>query len=125
MPFNFCLTGIVNVMELPATAVWPASVICQCRRDVSPTKMTPHSVYPAPQVPLGLNDKGLPVGVQVIANEGHDDVCLAVVRRLACRRPYSAVASCSRTLSLKVKRCGRQAMALERGFGGWVRPPCL
>ena len=30
VPFNFCLTGIVNVMELPATAVRPASVMGSC-----------------------------------------------------------------------------------------------
>jgi len=65
------------------------------------------------------------VGVQVIANEGRDDICLAVVRRLASRQLRAAVASGSRSGQQRVQRCGRQAMALERGFGGWVRPPCL
>lgn len=47
---------------------------------------------PATQVPLGLNEKGLPLGVQVAAGRDRDHVAIAV------------------------------AMALERAFGGWVPP---
>lgn len=63
MPFHWVYTAILNVMELPVT-----------------------------QVPLGLNDSGLPLGVQVSAIHGNDHITIAV------------------------------AMELERAFGGWVPP---
>ena len=63
-PFNWVYTAIINVMELPST-----------------------------QVPLGLNDEGLPLGVQVIGVHGNDHLTIAV------------------------------AMELEKAFGGWVPPP--
>jgi Asp-tRNA(Asn)/Glu-tRNA(Gln) amidotransferase A subunit family amidase len=47
---------------------------------------------PATQVPLGLTDKGLPLGVQVVAGAGRDHVTFAV------------------------------AAELEDLFGGWVDP---
>ncbi len=47
---------------------------------------------PVTQVPLGLNSKGLPLGVQVIARHGYDHVSIAV------------------------------AMALEQAIGGWMPP---
>jgi len=62
-PFNFAYTGILNVMQLPVT-----------------------------QVPLGLNKKGLPLGVQVAAVHGNDHITIAV------------------------------ALELEKAFGGWVPP---
>ncbi len=62
-PFNWVYTAILNVMELPVT-----------------------------QCPLGLNEAGLPLGVQVGALHGNDHVTIAV------------------------------AHALEEEFGGWVPP---
>jgi len=62
-PFDFVYTAIVNVLGFPAT-----------------------------QVPLGLNRKGLPLGLQVIAAHGHDHLTIAVAREL------------------------------EQIFGGWVPP---
>jgi fatty acid amide hydrolase 2 len=62
-PFLWVYTAILNVMQLPVT-----------------------------QVPLGLDPRGLPLGVQVAAGHGHDHLTLAV------------------------------AHELERAFGGWVRP---
>ena len=62
-PFLAAYTAILNVMQLPVT-----------------------------QVPLGLDARGLPLGVQVAAAHGNDHLTLAL------------------------------AAALERGFGGWVRP---
>lgn len=62
-PFNWVYTAIVNVLELPST-----------------------------HVPMGLDARGLPVGVQVIGGPGSDHVTIAV------------------------------AQALERAFGGWVPP---
>lgn len=64
IPVNWVYTAIFNVAELPVT-----------------------------QVPLGLDDEGLPIGVQVAASRGNDHVCIAV------------------------------AMELERIFGGWRMPP--
>ncbi|MGB1580242.1 MAG: amidase [Nevskiales bacterium] len=61
--FDWVYTGIINVMQLPAT-----------------------------QVPLGLNAKGLPLGVQVVGAPGRDHETIAV------------------------------AMELEQQFGGWVPP---
>jgi fatty acid amide hydrolase 2 len=59
--------------------------------------ITPAAVFnllglPVTQVPLGLNDRGLPLGVQVAAADGRDDLTIAA------------------------------ALELERRFGGWVRP---
>jgi fatty acid amide hydrolase 2 len=62
-PFDFVYTGIFNVLELPST-----------------------------QVPMGLNARGLPLGVQVAGIHGNDHLTIAV------------------------------AMELERAFGGWVPP---
>ncbi|HEX2129477.1 MAG TPA: hypothetical protein VHF58_09710, partial [Solirubrobacterales bacterium] len=48
---------------------------------------------PVTEVPLGLNERGLPLGVQVAAGRDRDHVAIAV------------------------------ALELERAFGGWVPPP--
>lgn len=63
--FNFSYTAIINVLGFPST-----------------------------HVPMGLNEEGLPVGIQVIANINNDKLCLAV------------------------------AEELEKAFGGWVEPSC-
>ncbi|XP_031300886.1 fatty-acid amide hydrolase 2 isoform X2 [Camelus dromedarius] len=62
-PFNFAYTGIFNALGLPVT-----------------------------QCPLGLNAKGLPLGIQVVAGPFNDHLTLAV------------------------------AQYLEKSFGGWVCP---
>ncbi len=62
-PFDFAYTAILNMMELPVT-----------------------------QVPLGLNEEGLPLGIQVVSVHGNDHVTIAV------------------------------ALELEKAFGGWVPP---
>lgn len=62
-PTRWAYTCILNVMELPST-----------------------------QVPLGLERRGLPLGVQVVGIHDHDHVTVAV------------------------------ALALEKAFGGWVPP---
>lgn len=62
-PFNFSYTAVINVLGLPAT-----------------------------HCPMGLDKNGLPIGVQVIAAEGNDRLCLAVAREM------------------------------EKAFGGWVPP---
>ncbi|XP_063984255.1 fatty-acid amide hydrolase 2-like [Diachasmimorpha longicaudata] len=48
--------------------------------------------FPSTQVPMGLNDRGLPIGFQVVAAPYQDRLCLAVAREL------------------------------EQVFGGWVPP---
>ncbi|KAM5221686.1 fatty-acid amide hydrolase 2 isoform 3-T3 [Ctenodactylus gundi] len=62
-PFNFAYTGVFNALGLPVT-----------------------------QCPLGLNTKGLPLGIQVVAGPYNDHLTLAV------------------------------AQYLEKTFGGWVCP---
>lgn len=52
-PFNFCYTGIVNIMGFPST-----------------------------HVPFGLNKDGLPIGIQVISNLRNDRFCIAVAQEL-------------------------------------------
>jgi fatty acid amide hydrolase 2 len=47
---------------------------------------------PVTEVPLGLNDAGIPLGVQVAAGRDRDHVAIAA------------------------------ALELERAFGGWVSP---
>jgi fatty acid amide hydrolase 2 len=65
-PLDFAYTAIFNVLENPVT-----------------------------QVPLGLEARGLPLGVQVVGVHGEDHVPIAVAR------------------------------VLEEVFGGWVPPPQL
>lgn len=65
-PIDWAYTALINVMELPSTAV-----------------------------PLGLDEHGVPLGCQVIANNAQDHRSVAV------------------------------ALELERAFGGWVPPPHL
>ncbi|XP_074056111.1 fatty-acid amide hydrolase 2 [Macrotis lagotis] len=62
-PFNFAYTGVFNALGLPVT-----------------------------QCPLGLNGKGLPLGIQVVAGPYNDHLTLTVARYL------------------------------EKSFGGWVCP---
>jgi fatty acid amide hydrolase 2 len=62
-PFDFAYAGIINALGFPATSV-----------------------------PMGLSSEGLPIGVQVIASENNDHLCLSVARML------------------------------EVGFGGWQPP---
>lgn len=52
-PFQWVYTGIINVMEMPAS-----------------------------QIPLGLNRDGLPLGVQAITTHGNDHVSIAVAMEL-------------------------------------------
>lgn len=63
-PLDFVYTAIINVLGFPST-----------------------------QVPLGLDRRGVPLGVQVVAAHGNDHLTIAV------------------------------AQQLERAFGGWVPPP--
>ena len=63
MPIKYMYTAVFNVLELPVT-----------------------------QVPLGLDARGLPLGVQVVGAHGKDHVTIAV------------------------------ALALEKALGGWVMP---
>ena len=65
-PIDWMYTAVLNVVELPVT-----------------------------QVPLGLNQAGLPLGIQVVATRGNDHVTIAV------------------------------AQELEKLFGGWRMPPAL
>nr|CAH7727698.1 unnamed protein product [Callosobruchus chinensis] len=62
-PFNFSYTAIINVLCFPAT-----------------------------HCPMGLDTNGLPIGIQVIAKDGNDRLCLAAAREI------------------------------EKAFGGWVPP---
>ncbi|XP_057332323.1 fatty-acid amide hydrolase 2-like [Microplitis mediator] len=62
-PYNFAYWALFNVLKLPTC-----------------------------QIPLGLGEDGLPVGIQVVAAPYHDHLCIAV------------------------------AQELEKSFGGWVPP---
>ena len=62
-PFDWVYTAVFNVLELPVT-----------------------------QVPMGLNEEGAPLGIQVVTSHGNDHLSIAV------------------------------ALELEREFGGWVPP---
>ena len=59
---------------------------------IAPTALFNLLGLPVTEVPLGLNEAGVPLGVQVAAGRDRDHVAIAV------------------------------AMALERSFGGWVPP---
>lgn len=65
--------------------------------------MTPNFTYmmiynvlglPVTQCPMGLNDRGLPIGLQIVANAGNDHLTIAM------------------------------AQEIEKAFGGWQQPPC-
>lgn len=58
VPWRWAYTAILNVMELPAT-----------------------------QIPLGLDERGLPLGVQAVAGWGKDHVSIAVAEHLAGMMP--------------------------------------
>jgi fatty acid amide hydrolase 2 len=60
---------------------------------LTPTSVFNMAALPVTEVPLGLSESGLPVGVQVAAGPKRDHVSIAV------------------------------ALELERVFGGWVPPP--
>jgi fatty acid amide hydrolase 2 len=60
---------------------------------LTPTSVFNMAALPVTEVPLGLSESGLPVGVQVAAGRDRDHVSIAV------------------------------ALELERVFGGWVPPP--
>jgi fatty acid amide hydrolase 2 len=60
---------------------------------LTPTSVFNMAALPVTEVPLGLSESGLPVGVQVAAGLNRDHVSIAV------------------------------ALELERVFGGWVPPP--
>ncbi|MDF2698216.1 MAG: Glutamyl-tRNA(Gln) amidotransferase subunit [Labilithrix sp.] len=64
VPFKWIYTAIFNVMEMPVT-----------------------------QVPMGLDERGVPVGVQVAGANGQDTLTIAI------------------------------ALQLERAAGGWTPPP--
>jgi len=49
--------------------------------------------FPSTQVPLGLSNEGLPLGIQVVSRPGNDHLTLAL------------------------------ALELEKAFGGWKKPP--
>ncbi len=66
LPIQWIYTGILNMLEFAAT-----------------------------QVPLGLDERGLPLGVQVASSWGNDHLTIAA------------------------------ALELERAFGGWVPPPVV
>ncbi len=63
-PINFIFWGLFNMMEVPSTTV-----------------------------PLGLDQQGLPMGVQIISGRGNDHVTIRI------------------------------AQELEKKFGGWKVPP--
>jgi len=63
-PFNYAYTAILNIMTFPVTVA-----------------------------PVGLNQNGLPLGIQIASIPGNDHFTIAV------------------------------ALELEKAFGGWVPPP--
>lgn len=62
---------------------------------MAPTALFDLAGVPVTEVPLGLGESGLPVGVQVAARSGADHIAIAI------------------------------ALELEAVFGGWVPPPAL
>lgn len=77
-PFDFVCTALFNVLELPATVV-----------------------------PVGFDDRGLPVSVQVVARRGNDHLAIACARAIErdaggwiCANPVPRRTSASRFLRL-------------------------
>jgi fatty acid amide hydrolase 2 len=83
--------GVLLHPPLPSVALRHGGTV---RRPLflHPMAMLNLAVLPVTQVPLGLNPRGLPLGVQVVAGPGRDHVAIAV------------------------------AVELERVFGGWCPP---
>lgn len=83
---------VIVMPTFPQATSYPGNIVLQ----------TDSAVYcawgnfmqvPATHVPMGLNEKGLPIGIQVLAGPKQDRLCLAV------------------------------AEELDKEFGGWVPPP--
>lgn len=90
--FN-ALVGDGVVLHVPHSHVAPKHGSTVARPwAVQPTAIFNLTRSPATQVPLGLNQRGLPLGVQVVGARGNDHVTIAV------------------------------AQELERAFGGWTPP---
>jgi fatty acid amide hydrolase 2 len=65
-PFDFAMTGIINALGFPATAV-----------------------------PMGISAEGLPLSLQIVAAEDQDHLCLSVAQMLETGfGGYQAPSSC-------------------------------
>lgn len=88
---NLIGSGVMVVPSLPLPAPKHNHLLFRVP-DVAATCIYNALEFPVTQVPLGLNEGGLPVGVQVVANHNQDHLCIAV------------------------------AESLEKEFGGWCPP---
>ena len=87
--------GVLLFPPFPRSAPrhrWPLARQLMLRFDYSYTAILNAMHLPATAVPMGLDNKGVPLGLQVAAGHGNDHLCLAV------------------------------ATALEEAWGGWVPP---
>lgn len=87
------LNVLLRVEEGPAVLLYPSYPTVAPRHDVpllhpfycSYCAVLNAMELPSTQVPLGLNDKGLPLGVQVVGAHGTDHITIAVARELEDR----------------------------------------
>ncbi|MFT5355185.1 MAG: fatty acid amide hydrolase 2 [Polyangiales bacterium] len=87
------LNALLSVEQGPAVMLYPSYPTVAPRHDVpllhpfycSYCAVLNTMELPVTQVPLGLNDKGLPLGVQVVGAHGSDHITIAVARELEDR----------------------------------------
>ena len=87
--------GVMIYPTFPRTAPrhrWPAIRILAYSFASAYTSLINVMEFPSTQVPMGLDDDGLPTGLQIISTPGNDHLTIAV------------------------------ALELERAFGGWTPP---
>ncbi|XP_014467219.1 PREDICTED: fatty-acid amide hydrolase 2-B-like isoform X3 [Dinoponera quadriceps] len=84
--------GVLIYPTFRITAPFPEPVLAEARSSMAYCSLANILGFPAVQIPMGLNNKGMPIGFQVIAAPYQDRLCLAAAKEL------------------------------ETAFGGWVPP---
>jgi amidase len=95
--------GDVDVLLLPALSQPPASAVRWGQRGALPNTVTSLKVaslfapwniagWPAMSVPAGLDTRGLPIGVQLVARPGGERTLLNLAAQLEAARPWPRLA---------------------------------
>ena len=74
--------GVMIMPNLPTPAPSHGWAFLLQAADSAATGLINILEFPSCAIPLGLDERGLPVGVQVIANHGNDHLCISVARAL-------------------------------------------
>ncbi|HET9171394.1 MAG TPA: amidase family protein [Actinospica sp.] len=95
--------GDIDVLLLPALSQPPAPAVRWGRRGALPNTVTSLKVaslfapwniagWPAMSVPAGVDTRGLPIGVQLVARPGNEGTLLSLAAQLEAARPWPRLA---------------------------------